>query len=99
MTEYSIYTICNGGRPYYGVTYYTFEECREALYSIIEYNKQHRKMYYVDNDFFKNDFPYYTNFGFYYSIHCREVSEWKKYNSDVNITNRKNNIINFPFLA
>ena len=97
MTEYSIYTIYKGGMPYYGSTYSSLEECREVLYNILDYNKKHRKLYYVDNDFYKNEIPYFTSDVIYYSIHYREVSEWNKYSSEEdNNYSIKNNVINFP---
>ena len=94
MTEYSIYTICKGGIPYYGAKYNSLEECKQVLYGILDYNKKRRKLYYVDNDFYKNEIPYFTSDVLYYSIHYREVSEWNKYNEVKN--SMKNNIINFP---
>lgn len=93
MVVYSIYNVCLGNRPYYGVSYTSFEECREALYNIIEYHKKRNHVYYVDNDFFKNDYPYFMGHCYYFSIHSRTVTEWQKVYVKQDII--KNNIINF----
>lgn len=99
MIQYSIYTVYNGGRPYYGVEYTSLSECREALESIIKYHEKHHHLYYIDNDFFNNKFQYLDKC-YYYSIHCREVSEWdnidnRDKNKDIQNNRIRNNIIYF----
>ena len=92
MKEYAIYCICNNGKPYFVKPYDNFFEARQSLGFMIEGCKKNRKPYYVDNDFFENEFPYMVDSGMYYSIYEREVTEWEKVFTE---TKKKNNIINF----
>lgn len=90
MKEYSIYCICNNGKPYFVQPYYNLFEAQNSLNIMIEGCKKRRKPYFVDNDFFINEFPYLIDTGMYYCIKEREVSEWEKV-----VTKTNNKVVNF----
>lgn len=95
---YAVFTIRNGGRPYYGAFYSSLEECKENLLKCVAYEKRHKKLIYIDNDFYQNEFPYFPSQSIYYCIHKREVSEWVKLEDNLpNLLNKKtqDKIINF----
>lgn len=91
--EYTIFCICNGGRPYNLHTYNNLTEAKLKLYDIISLEKDRNRPYYVHNDFFKNEYPA--------SIKCkifcikeRQVSSWEIYSKEnEEIFNSENNII------
>ena len=70
--------ICNGGTPYFIKSYYSLSDAKIALYSMVDFEKSRNRAYYVDNDFFDNEFPYNVQYCKYFCIKEREVSDWKK---------------------
>lgn len=102
MIEYSILIIQNGGKPYYLKNYNTFESCFEALENMISLEKERGRLFFVDNDFYPNEFKFvgYENIK-YFCIKSREVTEWKKINTNdySNTKDKKNckviNILNY----
>ena len=104
--EHAILYEVNGGAPY---IVNRFTSIAEAIY-ILEHNfimKQERKgkMYFVNNDFYKNSYNNllgYKNF-YYYKIVSRKVTSWEEYNF-FELDNSKpkvsqNNIIKFTNFA
>lgn len=78
IVEYCIYCIWNGGKPFYLKTYDNIFEAKKDLYEMIELERIRNRIYYVDNDFFENE--YSCNFNSkVYCIKQRKVSEWIKY--------------------
>lgn len=88
MKEYSILIIHDGGCPYYLKNFNTFESCFEALENIISLEKERGRRYFVDNDYFENDYKFcgYENLK-YISIKVREVTEWENFSKDNKIKN------------
>lgn len=91
--EYIIYCIYNGGKPFYLCTYDNINLAKIDLYNMVELEKKRNRPYYVDNDFFENE--YSSNvLGKYFCIKQREVSEFKKYEEYKN-SYKNNNIVQF----
>lgn len=100
--EYAILCEVNGGAPY---IVNRFTSITEAIY-ILEHNfimehERKGKMFFVDNDFYKNSYNNlrgYKNF-YYYKIVSRKITSWEDYNffEDCNFKPKfsQNNIINF----
>ena len=59
---------------------------------MISLEKDRNRAYYVDNDFFKNVYPYNLQHCKYFCIKERNVTEWEKSSS---INKNRNNIIYF----
>lgn len=55
--EYTIYCIWNGGTPFYLHTYDSIFKAKQDLYEMIELEKKRNRIYYVDNDFYENEYP------------------------------------------
>lgn len=98
MKEYSILIIHDGGSPYYLKNYNTFESCFEALKNIISLEKERGRRYFVDNDFYKNEFQFlgYDKIK-YLCIKEREISEWKtltQENKNKNSKDKNKKVVN-----
>lgn len=78
MKEYGIYIRCNGGTPYMIHFYNNIYSAKQKLFEMIQLEEDRGRPYFVDNDFFKNKYPFGFNLK-YYSIKVRNVSEFKKY--------------------
>ena len=92
IKEYAILCINKGGKPYYLQPYYTLEDAKTSLYEIVDLEIKRNRVYYVDNDFFKNVFPANIQNSKYLCIKEREVTSWEK---TITIRKQKNNIIYF----
>ena len=96
--EYTIFTICNGGKPYYIHVYDTLYEAQQDLYSMIELEKKRNRPYYVHNDFYKNEYPASINCKIF-CIKERVISNWEIYSQEKEkkekTTKEENNIIIF----
>lgn len=91
--EYIIYCVYNGGKPFFIHTYDNINNAKIDLYNMIELEKKRNRPYYVDNDFFNNE--YSSNvIGKYFCIKQRKVSEFKKY-SELKSSYKNNNIVKF----
>jgi len=91
--EYIIYCVYNGGKPFYLHTYDNINIAKIDLYNMIELEKKRNRPYYVDNDFFENE--YSSNvLGKYFCIKQREVTEFIKYEEYKN-SYKNNNIVQF----
>lgn len=91
--EYIIYCVYNGGKPFFIHTYDNINNAKIDLYNMIEFEKKRNRPYYVDNDFFNNE--YSSNvIGKYFCIKQRKVSEFKKY-SELKSSYKNNNIVKF----
>lgn len=78
MKEYCIYNIWNGGKPFISNIYNNLDDAILFVKECVELEKERGRPYYVDNDFFKNEFPASMR-GKYYCIKCREITPWIKY--------------------
>lgn len=89
MKEYSILIRNKSGMPYILGTYKDIISAKHAMQNLADYEDERNKMYYVDNDYFANKYPYCGNNLKYMKIQVREVTEWTKY------TEIENNIEEF----
>lgn len=94
MVEYAIEVIHGKGSPYLVGTYRSSRDAKIALDNMLKLYRVRRKIFFVDNDFYNNEFPNSIG-GDYYCIKQRNVSEWTVYSECRMDTNYKNNIINF----
>lgn len=84
--------IYKGGTPFYLDSFYSIYEAKSKLYDIISLEQERGRPYYVNNDFFKNEYTQNVK-GKYFCIKERNVSNWIEYKE---INNQiKNNIIFF----
>lgn len=91
--EYIIYCVYNGGKPFYLYTYDNINLAKIDLYNMVELEKKRNRPYYVDNDFFENE--YSSNvIGKYFCIKQREVTEFEKY-QEFKSSYKNNNIVQF----
>lgn len=90
MVEYCIYIQRGSCTPYTVGTYKSIYDAKYALNNMLDLYKIRRKLYFVDNDFFDNEFSN-LSCSDYYCIKERQVSEWKKYSEFSN----HNNILQF----
>ena len=100
--EYGIWIMNNGGKPYMLNPYHSFGEVYNALTIMVSEVQGRHQPYYVDNDFFENEYPAMLNCRMF-CIKEREVSEWEKYSQykhiklDYKTKNIKNNnVYKFP---
>ncbi len=95
MKEYSIYIRQGTGKPYTIGTYKTIYDAKVALGNMVRAEEERQRPYYVDNDFWDNQYFLIANLR-YFCIRVREVSEWEKY-CDNNISKKKqdDNIVYF----
>ena len=78
MKEFCIYCRYYGGTPFIQGTYKTLQNAKNRLYDIISLEEERERIYYVDNDFFKNKHTLVGRLK-YFRIDCREVSNWVPY--------------------
>lgn len=78
MKEYCIYNIWNGGTPFTSLTFKTFQEAYESLKLLIDTEEKRNRIYFVDNDFWNNKYPYAIKGCKIFSIRFREVTEWER---------------------
>ena len=93
--EYTIYCIWNGGTPFYLHTYDSIFKAKQDLYEMIELEKKRNRIYYVDNDFYENEYPCTINCKIF-SIKERRVDNWSKYSEKESDT-KNNNIFRLNF--
>lgn len=94
MKEYGIYQQCKNGEPYMIHIFDNIDSAKLKLLDMVNTERYRRRPYYVDNDFYKNEFT--CNFtGMYYCIKVREVSEYTKYSEENAKEKEKSNIIFF----
>ena len=83
MKEYSIYFIIGGGVPYNLHTFKSIEDCKIRVYNMINEYKEKKKLFYLDNDFYENEFKLdlvlNNRNGVYFKIIEREISTWCEY--------------------
>ena len=91
MVEYCIYIQKGSCTPYVVGTYNSIYDAKHALNNMLELYKIRRKLYFVDNDFYDNEFSNLCSSD-YYCIKVRQVSEWKKYSE---FSSHNNNILQF----
>ena len=89
--EYSIYCIWNGGAPFYLKSYNNIFQAKQDLYEMIELEKERNRIYYVDNDFYENEYPCSIRCKIF-SIRERKVSKWCKYSEKENHIRKEKNI-------
>ena len=77
MKEYSIEIICNGGKPYLSNVYRSYNDCLNALYIMIDLERERNRPYFVNLENFDNEYQR-TVIGKYFSILEREVTGWNK---------------------
>ena len=91
MKEYCIYIRHGDGMPYRLKYYDTLIEAKRVLYEMVQHEEERQKPYYVDNDFFSNNYNLAIKLK-YFRLEEREVSEWSKYTED-RLKNKNSNII------
>ena len=93
MKEYRIVIQKGNSKPYSLWTFSNFNSCYGKLLEMINNNKTFvNKLYYITNPFFNNIYqPNLPNMT-YYTIECRNVSDWKFLKE---IEKNTNNIIPF----
>ena len=77
MKEYTIEIICRGGKPYLTNIYKSYNECLQALYIMVNLERERNRPYFVNLDNFDNEYKS-TVLGKYFSILERDVSSWDK---------------------
>lgn len=77
-TQYIIYTYVKNATPYVIASFYNIYQAKLKLYDIIEMDKERRFKYYVDNDFFDNQYSL-ESADRYYCIKFRQEMPYKKY--------------------
>lgn len=80
-TEYCIWIMCNGGKPYYISTYEHLQLAKIDLYNMVELEKKRNRPYYVHNDFYENEYPETLNCKIF-CIKQREISDWEIYSEE-----------------
>lgn len=79
MYQYTILVQFKNGCPFHINTYDYFDVALIQLNSYIKTDKRYRRSYYVNNDFFKNDYD--CNAQNKYELLCRDVGEWKHFDN------------------
>lgn len=106
--EYAILRQINAGTPFiHIITFKSFQSAKDYLQNIfIDEHEKRNKMYFVDNEFYKNNYSNLRGIGdfYYYKIVERKVTSWENYNYFKNSEDKdkqaeKSNIIKFPNLA
>lgn len=94
MKEYRVMQQFGDGRPFYYLTFKTFEGAFSELLRLIALHKQGvNKKYFVLNDFYKNEFPSLLNDMYKLWIEYREVDEWKMSTGKEKENKKSNNIV------
>lgn len=92
MKEYCIFIKNKNGFPYILDTFSNIHDVKLQLMRMVSLEEERNRFYFVDNDFYKNKYPFNTN-GKYFCIKEREVSSWENYSEKLN--SKEVNIINF----
>lgn len=82
MKEYSILIRHGSGRPYILGTYLDAISVKHAVQNLADYEEKRNRMYFVDNDFFCNKYPFAFGNCKYMKVQIREVTEWQKYEEE-----------------
>lgn len=94
MKEYSIYFIVGGGVPYNLNTFKDINDCKIKVNNLINEYKEKNKLYYLDNDFYENEFKLdlvlNNKNGKYLKIIERDVTTWHEYKESQHCANDKN---------
>lgn len=99
--EYGIYRKINNGSPFCVNTYRTLPEAKYTLENVfIADDKEQGRTYFVDNDFFENDYSEINGKFNYYKIVVRQKSKWVNIEQIQDIENNnckinKSKVINF----
>lgn len=94
MIEYCLKICYPNGRAFNSLPYNNFTDVNHLLDCQIETKERGHHLYYVDNDFYNNQYP--AGAGVYYCIMQREVTEWQKYShftKEKKYTYEKSNIL------
>lgn len=84
MKEYRIVQQIGEGKPYSLEVFKSFESCYAHLLFLIEEQQTHvNKKYFVQNSFFKNKYPEFTQNIKIYRIECRDVGNWLMLNEKI----------------
>ena len=76
--EYVIYVRCGNARPYLcGKIYSSYMDVCRELESIAKRNDRYHRVYYIDDDFFENQYD--KGEGTYYTILRRTVLDWEEF--------------------
>ena len=78
LKEYTIYIRQGNATPYTLKTYKTIDGAKFDLYNMVAIEKERLRPYYVDNDFYDNEYSMVGNIK-YMRILEREVTEWTCY--------------------
>lgn len=94
MKEYRIVVQKGNCRPYSLWTFKTFDDCYIKLLELINLQSMNvKKEYYVINNFFDNQYVPFLNDITKYTIECREVTEWRKYEKEKRHNKSTNKVI------
>lgn len=93
IKEYSILKRHGDAMPFIIQSYNNIYSAKESLYIMLRGLEKRKRPYFVDNDFYKNEYPYLVNFD-YFCIQVREVSEWEKF-SEKTLSTKNDNILYF----
>lgn len=80
--EYRIVCIFNGGTPFVQNVYKSIYEAKAKLNEMISTEKLRNRMFYVDNDFYENEYQLILTQIKYYKIEEREVAKWSSYHEE-----------------
>lgn len=78
--EYCIYCIINGGTPFIRGPFTNLADTIHVLENLVTLEKMRNRYYYVDNDFFENEYHLINGNGKYFCIKQRRVTDWVRYN-------------------
>lgn len=94
MLEYTIFVTCGRCPSYSILSFDNIYECQNKLYDMVDLERERHRPYYVDNDFFNNEYPPTIN-GKIFCIKERDITEWKRYSKKT----FNNNIIKFTNMS
>lgn len=92
MLEYTLFLRHGNATPYTLGTYKTISAAKEKLYDIVDLEVKRHRPFYVDNDFFKNNYELGYN-SFYISILEREVEQWHKFSQAESQESNNNKLV------
>ena len=94
MYEYRIVIQHGQAKPYSLWSFNTYEACYFKLMEFINDRKHSaRKEYFVENDFFENEYPAYIDGITRYRIEFRDVSKWEILSQKIKSKRNENNKI------
>lgn len=76
--EYTLYIQVSNATPYIGI--WKGDNLKDVYRKIGEIEHKHNKYrqpFYIDNDFYKNEYSNVQN-GVYYKFMCRKINDWKE---------------------